>query len=188
MQGEILWLIIICTYLSICRNFFFDNQYSDLFFGILEEFWCLLQNSHWSYIHIWSFQLLGSEFYRRQQNSIRIPCESRKPPHYLYTLENFYKFANFAKAWVNIWRYFLFGPILKKMNQITIPELFNIKYEVDKRLFDSLFWGWELIENTFWDYPNFTCYFFFTRLVIFGYKFRISNMTFFCYKFRIWKL
>ena len=57
----------------------------------------------------------------------------------------------------NLRRYFRFGPILKIMNQIPVPQLFTLcwKFEgPDSDLF-HIFGGLYEIENTIWDYPTF---------------------------------
>ena len=51
-------------------------------------------------------------------------------------------------------------PSSKKLNQITIPQLFTLLWKVQGEWFGSFsfvafFWGWNQVENTFWDYPNF---------------------------------
>ena len=51
--------------------------------------------------------------------------------------------------------YFQFGPILKKMNQITVPKFFTLAWKDERQQFCSFLWGWNQIENTFQDYPTF---------------------------------
>ena len=38
------------------------------------------------------------------------------------------------------------------MKQITVPQIFNTKWKVEGLGFGSLFWEWDQIESTFWDY------------------------------------
>ena len=54
-------------------------------------------------------------------------------------------------------RDFLFGSIFKKMNQIAVPQFFRLGWKVEGQWFGSVFyfWGWDQIENVFWDYPAF---------------------------------
>ena len=52
--------------------------------------------------------------------------------------------------------YFQFGPTLKKGTK-SLSLIFSTK---SKKLMDNdvdlVFWGWDQIQNTFWDYPTFT--------------------------------
>ena len=50
--------------------------------------------------------------------------------------------------------FFQLCPILKKINQIHVPSsIFQHKWK--REGIGSFFWGWDQIENTFWDYPTF---------------------------------
>ena len=53
--------------------------------------------------------------------------------------------------WPNLRRNFQFGPILKKLNQITVPG-FKFKRYTDFVCFSEVL---DLIENTFQGYPTF---------------------------------
>ena len=41
------------------------------------------------------------------------------------------------------------------MNKFFVPELFTLGWKVKRQWLGSLFWGWNQIENTFWDYQTF---------------------------------
>ena len=47
----------------------------------------------------------------------------------------------------NLKKYFQFSTILKKMNQINIPQLFTLGWKVEGQWFRLFFGGWEQVEN-----------------------------------------
>ena len=47
------------------------------------------------------------------------------------------------------------GLILKKMNKITVTQLFTLGWNVEEHGFGSFVWVWDQTESTFWGYPTF---------------------------------
>ena len=56
----------------------------------------------------------------------------------------------------NIGRYFQFGPILNRMCEITIPQSLNLKRKVIGQCFRTFIWGFDKIDDIFWDLVTFT--------------------------------
>ena len=61
------------------------------------------------------------------------------------------------------------------MVKIPDSQFFTFAWKVDGQRLDSYFWGWDQIENTFWDYSTFK-WNFFTSQSIFVYLMNFQHM------------
>ena len=128
MQGEILWLIIICTYLSVGISYLTINIQNYLSeFLKNSNFFCKIRAEGTYIFGLFNFSdrnlQTTVEFYQNsvwKADDFRTICIGK-----LLTLADFAKWV--SKGGVISEGIFCLVPSSKKLNQITIPELFNIR-------------------------------------------------------------